>query len=41
MKHIARFFESQWKMQKCIMKVHKQSFKELDLINNVMFGLCQ
>lgn len=37
MKPIARFFESQWKMQKCIMKVHKQSFKELDLINNVMF----
>lgn len=37
MKPIVRFFENQWKLQKFIMKVHKQSFKKLDVINNVMF----
>lgn len=37
MKPIASFFESQWKIQKFIMEIHKQSSKKLDVINNVMF----
>lgn len=37
MKPIEKFFEYQWKIQKFIMKVHKQSSKKLDVINNIMF----
>lgn len=37
MKFILGFFEFQWKIQKFIMKVHKQSHKDLDVINNIMF----
>lgn len=39
MKYIAKFFDFQWKIQKFIMKVHKQSLKGLNIINNIMFAI--